>query len=64
MYKENIQTSEVEDFDPDFFHPYIFPILADLGYTTTLSINNVLSSGEFAETMDISVPFYQSRDRF
>jgi hypothetical protein len=57
MGDKNIQTSEVEDFDPDFFRPCIFPILTDLGYTTTLSINNGLSSGEFSETMDISVTF-------
>jgi len=52
-----ILEQEVEDFDPDFFRPCIFPILADLGYSTTLSLNNGLSSSQFSETMDVSVTF-------
>ena len=50
-------SERVEGFDPMFFRPCIFPILADMGYQTTLSINNGLDAGPYATGMALSVSF-------
>lgn len=57
MNPQQLLDDQVEDFEPDFFRPCIFPILADLGYSTSLSLNNGLSSGDFCQVMDVAVTF-------
>jgi len=48
----------IENFDPKFLRPCIFPILADLGYGTSISINNGLTTGDFATEMNVSLSFF------
>jgi hypothetical protein len=45
----------VEDFDPLFVRPCIFPILASLGYDTSVSINNGLTSSQSSCDMQLSL---------
>jgi hypothetical protein len=47
--------NSVEDFNPLFIRPCIFPILASLGYETSVSINNGLTSSEFSCDMQLSI---------
>jgi hypothetical protein len=49
--------SEVPDYDPLFFRPCIFPILADLGYGTSITINNALVGSKFSTDLDLSITF-------
>jgi hypothetical protein len=48
----------VENFDPLFYRPCIFPILGELSYGTAITINNGLKSGAFATEFDISFSFF------
>jgi hypothetical protein len=47
----------VPDYDPMFFRPCIFPILGDLGYGTSITVNNGLTQGPFATDLDMSISF-------
>jgi hypothetical protein len=47
----------VTDYDPLFFRPCIFPILGELGYGTSITINNALLSGPFVSNLDVSISF-------
>lgn len=53
----NSSADLVENFDPAFFRPCIFPILADLGYGTTVSINNGLVDGAHVTEMEVHFTF-------
>ena len=48
---------DVIDFDPLFYRPCIFPIMGELGYGTSVSVNNGLVKGPFASEMDITYTF-------
>lgn len=48
---------DVKDFDPLFYRPCIFPIMGELGYGTSVSVNNGLVNGPFASEMDITFTF-------
>jgi hypothetical protein len=48
---------DVKDFDPLFYRPCIFPIMGELGYGTSVSVNNGLTNGPFASEMDITFTF-------
>jgi hypothetical protein len=47
----------VTDYDPLFFRPCIFPILGDLGYGTSITINNALEGSKFTSDLDLSMTF-------
>lgn len=47
----------VTGFDPLFFRPCIFPILGDLGYGTSITINNALMGSKFTTDLDLSMTF-------
>ncbi|WP_223694417.1 hypothetical protein [Leifsonia poae] len=47
----------VTDFDPLFFRPCIFPILGELGYGTSITINNALVGSPFSTNLDVSISF-------
>lgn len=48
---------DVKDFNPLFYRPCIFPIMGELGYGTSVSVNNGLVNGPFASEMDITFTF-------
>ncbi|MDH6423754.1 hypothetical protein [Aurantimicrobium minutum] len=48
---------DVKEFDPLFYRPCIFPIMGELGYGTSVSVNNGLVKGPFASEMDITFTF-------
>lgn len=47
--------SFVENFDPLFIRPCIFPILTTLGYETSVSVNNGLTSSQSSCDMQLSL---------
>jgi hypothetical protein len=47
----------VADFDPLFFRPCIFPILGELGYGTSITVNNALVGSPYSTDLDISISF-------
>lgn len=47
----------VPDYDPQFFRPCIFPILGDLGYGTSITINNALVGNKYTTDFDLSISF-------
>ena len=47
----------VADYDPLFFRPCIFPILGDLGYGTSITINNALLGSKYTTDLDVSITF-------
>jgi len=47
----------VTDYDPLFFRPCIFPILAELGYGTSITINNALLGSKYTTDLDLSISF-------
>lgn len=47
----------VTEFDPLFFRPCIFPILGELGYGTSITINNALVGSPFSTNLDVSISF-------
>jgi hypothetical protein len=59
----NTPSSSVEDFDPLFYRPCIFPILGELSYGTAITINNGLLSGPFATDLDVSITFMDEKGR-
>jgi hypothetical protein len=48
---------DVKDFDPLFYRPCIFPIMGELGYGTSVSVNNGLVNSPFSSEMDITFTF-------
>ena len=53
----------VEDFDPLFIRPCIFPILAPLGYETSISINNGLMESSFSCAMQLSISIFSNEGK-
>lgn len=47
----------IPDFDPLFFRPCIFPILGELSYGTSITVNNGLLGGKFSTDLDLSISF-------
>lgn len=47
----------VDDYDPLFFRPCIFPILGELGYGTAITINNALENSKYSTDLDLSISF-------
>lgn len=52
-----MDASGVADYDPLFFRPCTFPILGDLGYGTSITINNALVGSKFSTNLDVSITF-------
>ena len=50
----------VNDFDPHFYRPCVFPILTELGYGTAISVNNGVHEGSISTTMLASLSFLDS----
>lgn len=51
---------KVENFDPAFYRPCVFPVLRELGYGTALSINNGLDNSPYSSPLDVSLSFFSS----
>jgi len=47
----------IPDYDPLFFRPCIFPILGELSYGTSITINNGLVGSKFSTDLDVSLSF-------
>ncbi|MBW4032840.1 MAG: hypothetical protein HIU88_09265 [Acidobacteria bacterium] len=47
----------VPDYDPLFFRPCIFPILGELSYGTSITINNGLVGSKYSTDFDLSISF-------
>lgn len=56
-------TETVENFDPLFYRPCIFPILGELSYGTAITINNGLKSGPYATEFEISISFFDDNGK-
>ncbi|WP_281640745.1 hypothetical protein [Aurantimicrobium minutum] len=52
-----MSANDIDKFDPLFYRPCIFPIMGELGYGTSVSINNGLVSGPYSSVMDLSFTF-------
>ena len=52
-----LRAEPVTDFDPLFFRPCIFPILGNLGYGTSITVNNALVGSPFSTNLDVSITF-------
>ena len=50
----------IREFDPSFYRPCVFPILRELGYSTTVSINNGLNNSSHASPFDISLSVFNN----
>ncbi len=55
--------SGVPDYDPLFFRPCIFPILGELGYGTSITVNNALVGSRFSTDLDLSISFLSSEGK-
>jgi len=47
----------VTGYDPKFFRPCIFPILGELGYGTSITVNNALVGSKYSTDFDLSMSF-------
>lgn len=47
----------VTGYDPLFYRPCIFPILEELGYGTSITINNALIGSKYTSDLDLSISF-------
>jgi hypothetical protein len=47
----------VTGYDPRFFRPCIFPILGELKYGTSITINNALVGSKYSQDLDLSMTF-------
>ncbi|MFZ4078367.1 MAG: hypothetical protein ACOYKK_02895 [Microbacteriaceae bacterium] len=50
----------VEDFDPLFYRPCIFPILSGYSYGTAITVNNGLRTGPHATDFQLSLSFFDN----
>jgi hypothetical protein len=52
--------NQIEYFDPAFFRPCVFPILRELGYGTSVSMNNGLVDSPFSTQMNVSLSVFNN----
>ena len=53
----------VENFDPLFYRPCIFPILGELSYGTSITVNNGLKSGPYTTDFEMSISFFDDKGK-